>query len=87
MVKLEIGKWYNCTTLEGKYNLYFQPGQITEINIYFKDRFYISNGKQFKVDYLEIASMSNIRLLTDLTEIQFFLPEGHLDKNKIYECW
>ena len=74
------GKWYNFTTMKGKYNLYVKVASVTDRNLFFMNRESISDGYLGKADCIAIKFIENPRLVEDLSEIQDFLPDGHPDK-------
>ena len=74
------GKWYNFTTMKGKYNLYVKVASVTDRNLFFMNRESISDGSLVEADCIDIKLIENPRLVEDLSEIQDFLPDGHPDK-------
>jgi hypothetical protein len=78
------GKWYK--TNYGSYVKYFKTEGVTFItseDINFEDRKY-HFGRE---NYGSILDKT-FTLLTDLSEIQQYLPKGHPDKfNNIIELW
>ena len=79
------GKWYNFTTMEGKYNLYVKASSITGRKLFFMNGESISDGYFRKADCIDIKLIENPRLLEDLSEIQKYLPDGHPDKVKTFK--
>ena len=76
-----VGKWYKYMgdhLREGFYAKYSNKQEVT-------DRFYYSE-KVFKKIYTKVYDWSSLDslpvLLEDLTEIQKYLPENHIDKQK-----
>lgn len=76
----EVGKWYNFTTMKGKYNLYVKVNRVTDKNLFFMNGESISNGYFGKATCIELKLIENPRLVEDLSEIQNFLPDEHPDK-------
>ena len=76
----EVGKWYNFTTMKGKYNLYVKVASVTDRNLFFMNRESISDGYLGEADCIDIKLIENPRLVEDLSEIQKYLPDGHPDK-------
>ena len=74
------GKWYNFTTMKGKYNLYVKVASVTDRNLFFMNRESISNGYLGEADCIDIKLIENPRLVEDLSEIQPYLPNEHPDK-------
>ena len=74
------GKWYNFTTMKGKYSLYVKASSITGRKLFFMNGESISDGYFGKADCIDIKLIENPRLLEDLSEIQKYLPDGHPDK-------
>ena len=74
------GKWYNFTTMKGKYSLYVKVASVTGGNLFFMNRESISDGYLGEADGIDIKLIENPRLVEDLSEIQDFLPDGHPDK-------
>jgi len=74
------GKWYNFTTVKGKYNLYVKVDFFTNEELYFTDGRYICNKSYDHANSIDIEEIKNPRLVEDLSEIQEYLPEGHPDK-------
>ena len=74
------GKWYNFTTMKGKYNLYVKVDFFTNEELYFTDGRYICNKSYDHASSIDIEEIENPRLVEDLSEIQEYLPEGHPDK-------
>lgn len=74
------GKWYNFTTMKGKYNLYVKVDFFTDKELYFKDGRCISNKVYDYAYSIDLEFIENLRLLEDLSEIQPYLPIGHPDK-------
>ena len=74
------GKWYNFTTMEGKYNLYVKASSITGRKLFFMNGESISDGYFGKADCVDIKLIENPRLVEDLSEIQPYLPKEHPDK-------
>ena len=79
------GKWYNFTTMEGKYNLYVKASSITGRKLFFMNGESISDGYFGKADCIDIKLIENPRLVEDLSEIQDFLPDEHPDKVKNFK--
>ena len=77
------GKWYNFTTMKGKYNLYVKVSSVTDKNLFFSNGESISNGHFGEAYSINIEFIENPRLVEDLSEIQEYLPEGHPDKIKV----
>ena len=74
------GRWYNFTTMKGKYNLYVKVDFFTDKELYFKDGRYICNKSYDHASSIDIEEIENPRLVENLSEIQEYLPEGHPDK-------
>ncbi len=73
LVKFEVGKWY-------KYNSGYKKFSKLENNrFYYSEDIYRSNYKYYK-NLNWCCESLGIILLTDLTEIQEYLPDGHVDK-------
>ena len=84
-VEFISGKWYNFTTMEGKYNLYVKASSITGRKLFFMNGESISDGYFGRTDCIDIKLIENPRLLEDLSEIQKYLPDGHPDKVKTFK--
>lgn len=79
--KFEEGKWYYIELGVHKHYLKFK--KINKNNAFLDKEGYIKNLKEW--DYgcsINIKEVTFYRLLTDLSEIQEFLPDGHVDKIK-----
>lgn len=77
--KFEEGKWYYIELGVHKHYLKFK--KINKNNAFLDKEGYIKNLKEW--DYgcsIDIEKVTFYRLLTDLSEIQQFLPDGHVDK-------
>jgi hypothetical protein len=72
-----IGKWYKnfgiSNTHIGKFSGWCNDGVISVSEYFYKNNLY---GPSKRFD----SYWQNAELLTDLSEIQKFLPEGHPDK-------
>ena len=79
-VEFISGKWYNFTTMEGKYNLYVKASYVTDKNLFFMNRESISDGYFGEATCIELKLIENPRLVEDLSEIQKYLPNEHPDK-------
>ena len=79
------GKWYNFTTMKGKYNLYVKVASVTDRNLIFMNRKSISNGHFGEANCIDIKLIENPRLVEDLSEIQKYLPNEHPDKVKNFK--
>ncbi len=80
-----VGRWYKCTTMEEKYKLYIKVDYSDGNKVFFHKKMYISNGIYQSGVSIEIHLMENPELLTDLSEIQQYLPDNHEDKIKTNE--
>ena len=82
-VKFEVGKWYKSNCFEVEYYLKYDK-TIREIN--YNKIFYsilIRDGKIEENDYIAYTALEkSFNLLTDLSEIQQYLPDDHPDKIK-----
>ena len=77
--KYKVGKWYSA--ISNNYLLKFKVDRITDENIYFKDEKYINfENKYALASCIGIKNLSNVKEITDLSEIQQYLPDGHVDK-------
>ena len=78
--KFEVGKWYNITNDLGQY--YIKPLIISD---YYLDRCEYISGRTFIGPYgaFAISQITSSKILTDLSEIQQYLPERHVDKAKM----
>ena len=77
--KFEVGKWYYVELGVHKHYLKFK--KINKDNTFIDEKGYIKSLKEW--DYgvsIDIEKVTFYRLLTDLSEIQQFLPDGHVDK-------
>ena len=74
------GKWYNFTTMKGKYSLYVKVSSVTDKSLFFMNGKSISNGHFGEAICIELKLIENPRLVEDLSEIQKYLPDGHPDK-------
>lgn len=76
--QFELGKWYKTE----KYNCYIKIKSYNEDEVIgetvYSTRTYHGNDYFCNEDYI-----NNLRLLTDLSEIQKFLPHGHVDKKEV----
>ena len=83
--EFEVGKWYDITNDLSKY--YVKVNKIegdTIIGDFISSKLYRGSGGFF------IGKITKSRLLTDLSEIQQYLPDGHVDKVvefKLPEKW
>jgi hypothetical protein len=75
--KFEVGKWYKFKSM---YNWYIKLNEISSNSITASEFINIEDG-QLKLNGLwNIEYLDSLKLLTDLSEIQEFLPDGHVDK-------
>ena len=79
------GKWYNFTTMKGKYSLYVKVSSVTDKSLFFMNGKSISNGHFGEAICIELKLIENPRLVEDLSEIQKYLPDGHPDKVKNFK--
>ena len=79
------GKWYNFTTMKGKYSLYVKVSSVTDKSLFFMNGKSISNGHFGEAICIELKLIENPRLVEDLSEIQKYLPNGHPDKVKNFK--
>lgn len=77
---LEVNRWYKMTSLIGPDYLYIKPNFISKDLI--KVSNYINDEGNFSDVVIEIKYIDyyTFTLLTDLSEIQEYLPVGHIDK-------
>lgn len=82
--KLQVNKWYKWFW---KVNSKITYGKINSDSFF--DSFNVSEGihnnNYSKINGYYFNDCENIELLTDLSEIQQYLPEGHPDKVKVNE--
>ena len=79
------GKWYNFTTMKGKYSLYVKVSSVTDKSLFFMNGKSISNGHFGEAICIELKLIENPRLVEDLSEIQKYLPNEHPDKVKNFK--
>lgn len=72
--KFIVGKWYKNHTY------YIKISKITDICLYSKDWMVIKDIKSFQTGEGAFSKSQNFEELIDLSEIQQYLPEGHVDK-------
>lgn len=78
--KFEVGKWYKIKLYENSYFKFEGLGNYGSYNtIHCVDRIWKGNYVSSNTISNSEAENSSV-LLTDLSEIQSFLPEGHIDK-------
>lgn len=79
-LNFEVGKWYK--KLSGNYNCYGKCcGEISGNRLPSKE--YIDNTGSYHSNGTYFAHFDKAELLTDLSEIQQYLPEDHPDKIKV----
>ena len=84
-MKFEVGKWYKT---ESYYIKYSHTKSVKGINRFYNEIHgeVISGTKYIKKDYLANTAMEdNLKLVTNLSEIQQYLPDGHVDKEIVNE--
>lgn len=78
--KFEVGKWY-----KGKYGYYLKPIKIKgDYSLQGAD--YITDNGKYVFNGSGEDDLNYWKLLTDLSEIQKYLPDGHVDK-VVEEKW
>jgi len=84
-MKFETGKWYKFKDYYPRKGLFCKFKELSDNNIFFYFSEFIAD-KEHKYYNGNWKTEDCIELLTDLSEIQPFLPEGHPDKKSI-EKW
>jgi len=79
IIKLQRGKWYSCLA-HGR-TWYYKFNEINEFNAITVSE-YISDSGNYHKGFGNFNRLGeyDVRLLTDLTVIERYLPEGHVDK-------
>jgi hypothetical protein len=84
--QFEVGKWYKMNyDYKGKnYTIYGKFKKQQDDEFYCEqDKYIRSNGEYSDVGFINLNHLNlKIELLTDLSEIQQYLPDGHVDKIK-----
>ena len=73
-IQYEVGKWYKYNDHIGKYLTYCNG--TFEVSEYIYDKEYYTNNSRWG----SVEEDHERELLTDLSEIQQYLPDGHVDK-------
>jgi hypothetical protein len=78
--KFEVSKWYKYDTIEKHY---YKPSENSSLNngsVKVSEDIYNGNYRNVKNVW---SVKKDVKLLTDLSEIQQYLPDGHVDKIKV----
>jgi hypothetical protein len=82
--QFEVGKWYKAFWTHINRWIYIKPKTVSETNI-FCERYdaiwpFVQENHRSNVSNYCPHEIVNSELLTDLSEIQQYLPDGHVDK-------
>ena len=77
-----IGKWYKIISgAKANYRSYIKVSKIVNNNIYYENERYIDHNNTWQIGTrIDEKDIRKSELLTDLSEIQEYLPDGHPDK-------